>query len=159
MDAILDHPATGHATVRSMRANGGRAALNISHVAYPDLKFNTPSGKIEFVSARAEDMGLPALPVAPEPNVPDDALRRGIANGDAIEISNARGVFIARAKVTRRMPEGAVWMRDGWPRFNALTDGSPVLPEAALDTFPFSVGQAEFGARVQVAKTSQGSLP
>ena len=200
MDAVLDHPVTGHATVRSMRANGGRAALNISHAAYPDLKFNTPSGKIEFVSARAEDMGLPALPVAPEPNVPDDALvlahgrtfahfhsfydhgrvlpslaaretqpdlwmvpedalRRGIADGDVIEISNARGVFIARAKVTRRMPEGAVWMRDGWPGFNALTDGSPVLPEAALDTFPFSVGQAEFGARVQVAKTSQGSLP
>ncbi len=62
IDAILDHPATGHATVRALRAEGGIRALNISHVAHPDLVFPTPSGKVEFYSERAKSLGLPALP-------------------------------------------------------------------------------------------------
>jgi anaerobic selenocysteine-containing dehydrogenase len=68
IDAILDHPATGRATVAAMRAEGGIHALNISHVAHPDLAFPTPSRKVEFYSERAESLGLPALPVyAPLP--------------------------------------------------------------------------------------------
>jgi anaerobic selenocysteine-containing dehydrogenase len=63
IDAILDHPATGHATVASLRAQGGMGALRISHVAHPDLRFATPSGKVEFYSARAQELGLPPLPV------------------------------------------------------------------------------------------------
>jgi len=62
VDAILDHPCTGHATVASLRAQGGIGALNISHVANPTLDFATPSRKIEFYSARAESLGLPPLP-------------------------------------------------------------------------------------------------
>ncbi len=62
IDAVLDHPSTGHATVESLRANGGIAALNISHVAHPDHQYATPSGKLEFYSERAEQNGLPALP-------------------------------------------------------------------------------------------------
>ena len=65
IDAVLDHPATGHATVASMRADGGRAELRISHVAHPKFEFNTPSGKIEFRSDRAAAMGLPAMPEPP----------------------------------------------------------------------------------------------
>jgi anaerobic selenocysteine-containing dehydrogenase len=63
IDAIFDHPATGHATVADLAAEGGIRALRISHVAYPDLKFDTPSGRVEFVSERARRLGLPALPV------------------------------------------------------------------------------------------------
>ncbi|WP_112322116.1 molybdopterin-containing oxidoreductase family protein [Oceanibium sediminis] len=194
MNAALDHPVTGHATVESLRANGGRVALDISHLAYPTLEFSTPSGKIEFFSGRAADMGLPPLPQAParsqcgpltltngrtyahfhafydhgralptlaareaEPQLwiaPHDAEARGIAQGDAIEISNRRGSFAARALVTGRMPAGVVWMRDGWPGMNVLTDGGAVLPETALDTFPFSVGQANYGAEVEVRRRS-----
>ncbi|MEM9045774.1 MAG: molybdopterin-dependent oxidoreductase [Pseudomonadota bacterium] len=191
MNAALDHPATGHATVADLRANGGRVALDISHIAYPTLDFSTPSGRIEFYSERALSMGLPALPVADAvvqmptdlrlahgrtfahfhsfydharalptlaaredaPDLwmaPGDAEARGISDGDAIELSNERGVFSARAKVTPRIPTGAVWMRDGWPGFNVLTDGSPVLPGEALSAFPFSVGQSGFGALVNV---------
>lgn len=62
IDAILDHPSTGHATVAGMRANGGHAEQKISPVAYPTHKFHTPSGKVEFVSTRAAEIGLPALP-------------------------------------------------------------------------------------------------
>ena len=70
IDALLDHPSTGRATVAALRAEGGMRALRISHVAHPDRVFPTPSGKIEFYSARAEALGLPALPVyAPLPGV------------------------------------------------------------------------------------------
>jgi len=63
IDAILDHPATGHATVAALRAEGGSRALRISHVAHPDRVFPTPSRKVEFYSERAKTLGLPALPV------------------------------------------------------------------------------------------------
>ncbi|MFQ5827628.1 MAG: molybdopterin-dependent oxidoreductase [Candidatus Methylomirabilia bacterium] len=62
IDAILDHPSTGHATVAALRAEGGMRALRISHVAYPDRVFHTPSGKVEFYSERARTLGLPPLP-------------------------------------------------------------------------------------------------
>ena len=63
IDAILDHPSTRHATVAALRAEGGMRALEISHVAYPDLAFDTPSGNVEFYSERARALGLPPLPV------------------------------------------------------------------------------------------------
>ena len=63
IDAILDHPSTGHATVAALRAEGGMRALRISHVAYPDLAFDTPSGRVEFYSEKAKALGLPPLPV------------------------------------------------------------------------------------------------
>src|SRR5262249_24627210 len=63
IDAVLDHPATSHATVAGIRAAGGIHPLNVSHVAYPPLAFDTPSGKVEFVSERAKRHGLASLPV------------------------------------------------------------------------------------------------
>ncbi len=63
IDAILDHPSTEHATVAALRAEGGIRARRISPVAYPDLRFDTPSGKVEFYSDRAAALGLPPLPV------------------------------------------------------------------------------------------------
>jgi len=195
LDAILDHPATGHATVAALTAEGGMRALRISHVAHPDLTFPTPSGKVEFVSERAAALGLPALPVAgeasaepaypltlcqgrtlahfhgfydhgralptlakadPEPVLwisPADAAARGVANGAAIRLANARGAMQARARVTGRIPPGTVWMRDGWAGLNDLSAGAPALPDAAVDAFRalgFSGGQATFDTRVEV---------
>ncbi len=191
MDAALDHPATGHTTVEALRANGGRVALKVSHVAYPTYDFATPTGKIEFSSGRAADMGIPALPMPVDlggikdglilahgrtfghfhsfydhaqalPTLaaredqadlwiaPQDAADRGILDADPIELSNARGSFNARAKVTPRIPKGTVWIRDGWPGLNTLTDATSVLPLAALDAFAFSVGQSSYHARIEV---------
>ena len=62
IDAVLNHPSTGHATVASLRAQDGIGELNISHVAHIDHRYATPSGKIEFYSERAAEHGLPALP-------------------------------------------------------------------------------------------------
>ncbi|MEO1493112.1 MAG: molybdopterin-dependent oxidoreductase [Pseudomonadota bacterium] len=194
IDAVLDHPATGHGTVAEMRTNGGQLALNVSPTAYPTLQFHTPSGKIEFYSNSAEKMGLPPLPEAPDPTTdstgthlvlahgrtfthfhsfydhgsalpslasreqnpllwisPAEASTRGITDGASIQVSNTRGSFDAIAKVTPRMPDGAVWIRDGWPGYNALTGSRAVLPDAALDAFYFSVGQSAYQALVEVA--------
>jgi hypothetical protein len=63
LDAILDHPTTGHVTVASLRAAGGFAPLRVSAIAYADRKFDSPSGKVEFYSSQAEKLGLPPLPV------------------------------------------------------------------------------------------------
>ena len=192
LDALLDAPASGHATVAALRAEGGIRALDISHVAHPDLKFPTPSGKLELYSERAAALGLPALPVFeplggdaypltlrqgrtlthfhgfydhgralpslaaadPEPVLwiaPADAASRGLVDGAAIVIKNARGEMTARAPVTARVPAGTVWMRDGWAGLNSLTSGDPILPDAAVDALPFSAGQAAFDARVEVS--------
>ena len=62
IDAVLDHPSTGHASVASLRAQAGIGELNISHVAHIDHRYATPSGKVEFYSEQAAQHGLPALP-------------------------------------------------------------------------------------------------
>jgi anaerobic selenocysteine-containing dehydrogenase len=192
IDALIDHPSTGHATVAALRAEGGVRALRISHVAHPDRRFPTPSGKIEFFSAQARSLGLPELPLheplAAPPGYPlsfrqgrtltqfhafydqgralptlarldpvaqlwlsgPDAAARGIADGTAIRVFNARGEMRCRAHVTDRVLAGTVWMRDGWAGLNELTSGEAVLPDAAVEAFGFSGGQAAFDAAVEV---------
>jgi anaerobic selenocysteine-containing dehydrogenase len=192
LDSILDHPSTGHATAASLRAEGGIRALRVSHVAYPELRFDTPSGRVEFYSERALAYGLPPLPVYealpgspyplafrqgrtltqfhafydhgralptlarldPEPRLwisPVDAAARGLADGAPIRVYNERGEFVARALVTERVPQGTVWMRDGWDGLNRLTSGDACLPDEVVDLFGFSAGQAAFDAMVEVA--------
>ncbi len=197
LDAILDHPATGHATVASLRAQGGMGELRISHVANPTLDFDTPSRKIEFYSEDAARLGLPALPdwsvaagdAASHAGFPltltqgrtlthfhgfynngrelptlarrelqprvwisaADAAARGLSDGAPIRVYNARGELPALAQVTQKIPAGTLWLRDGWPGLNALTDSAAVLPDAAADRFAFSAGQSTFNARVEVA--------
>ncbi len=97
---------------------------------------------------------LPMLAAAdPEPYLwisLNDAVKRGLKEGDAIRIYNQRGEMHARAHVTDGIPSGTVWMRDGWLGINALTSGAAVLPDEAVDIFGFSGGQASFDASVEV---------
>ena len=192
INAIIDHPATGHASISSLRANDGNVPLKISHVAYPTHEYHTPSGKIEFFSAQAEAAGLPALPelaISRDKNYPltlcqgrtlshfhsfysqgqvlpslakhnttpilwlspEDAASRNLNDGDTISIYNDRGNFVAKAHVSNKILEGTVWMRDGWVGLNSVTSGKDVLPNEALNLFPFTVGQANFGAQVDVS--------
>ena len=192
LNAILNHPSTGYATVAALRGEGGIRALRISHVSYPDHAFDTPSGRVEFYSERARSLGLPALPLYQslpsstyplafrqgrtltqfhafydhgqalptlakadsEPWLwisPADADARGIDDGMPIRLFNERGEFHARARVTPKIPEGTVWMRDGWEGLNRLTSGEPCVPDEAVDLFSFSAGQASFDAMVEVA--------
>jgi anaerobic selenocysteine-containing dehydrogenase len=81
-----------------------------------------------------------------------DAAARQVCDGDAIKIYNERGEFRAKAQVTDNVLPGTVWMRDGWVGLNHLTSGDAVLTGDALSLFPFSVGQANYGARVEVGR-------
>ena len=50
-------------TVADLRQRGGYwQKSNLSHIAYPDLSFHTPSHKVEFWSERAQQVGLSPLP-------------------------------------------------------------------------------------------------
>ncbi len=82
---------------------------------------------------------------------PGDAETRNLADGAAVRVFNERGELKARARVTERIADGTVWMRDGWPGLNTLTSGAAVLPDAAVDLFEFAAGQAAFDALVEVA--------
>jgi anaerobic selenocysteine-containing dehydrogenase len=192
LDALLDHPSTGHATVKSLAARDGMEPLRISHVAYPDRRFDTPSGKVEFYSERAHRLGLSPLPIhedvtagpgqlvfrqgrtlthfhgfydhgralpslaAADPGpvlwmAPADAAARGIEDGAPVRIHNERGDFRANARVTPKIPSGTVWMRDGWEGLNRVTSGEALIPDEAVDIFPFAAGQAAFEAQVEVS--------
>ena len=194
LDIILDHPTTGHATVASLRAAGGFMPLQVPQVAYAEHNFDSPSGKVELYSSRAEKLGLPPLPVhedggrsaypltvsfgrtlthyhsfydegkalptlAAHNLMPElwisgaDAATRQLADGDKIKIYNERGELEAKAHVTDKVLPGVVWIRDGWVGLNSLTSGDAVLPGDALSLFPFSVGQASYGARVEVVRS------
>jgi anaerobic selenocysteine-containing dehydrogenase len=97
---------------------------------------------------------LPSLAaLEPEPVLwlsPVDAAAREVADGAAVRVFNERGELRARARVTDRVPARTVWMRDGWAGLNRLTSGEPCLPDAAVDVFGFSAGQATFDAAVEV---------
>ena len=80
----------------------------------------------------------------------EDARARDLTDGGPIRVYNQRGAFDAKAHFTDRIPSGVVWMRDGCVGMNRVTSGAPILPEKALDFFHFSVGQAEYDARVEV---------
>ena len=84
-----------------------------------------------------------------------DASARELQDGDPIRIFNDLGDFVAKVHVTDKMLEGTIWMRDGWVGLNNVTSGSDVLPDAALNLFPFTVGQTNFGAQVDVAGVSE----
>ncbi len=125
IDAILDHPATGHATVAALRAEGGMRALRISHVAYPTLKFDTPSGKIEFVSERARGLGLPALPV--HEDAPASAFPLMLRQGRTLTAFH--GFYDhgrALPTLARADPEPYVWMSLADAGARGVTDGAGV---------------------------------
>lgn len=193
IDAVLDHPCTGHATVESLRQAGGLLRLDIAHVAYTNETFATPSGKIEFYSEQASEHSLPPLPVyqprtknayplelrmgrsinhfhsfydsgralpslvrrdpAPELWVSAaDAAQRDIADRDRVAIHNQKARFVATAKVTDQIPAGTLWIHDGWPGLNDLTNSTAAIPDTATGLFPFSTGQAAYDAYVELAK-------
>lgn len=81
----------------------------------------------------------------------EDARARDIAERNQIRVHNDRGEANAVAAITDRVPAGTVWIHDGWPRFNSLSDGGKAIPDAATHIFPFNTGQAAFDAFVEVS--------
>jgi anaerobic selenocysteine-containing dehydrogenase len=67
VDALLAGLDGGSVTVDRLRVEEGRYAKQVASVAYADLRFPTPSGKLELYSARCAELGLSPLPVYEEP--------------------------------------------------------------------------------------------
>ncbi|MCC7412380.1 MAG: molybdopterin-dependent oxidoreductase [Gammaproteobacteria bacterium] len=140
IDAVLDHPATGHATVASLRAAGGIGAMNVSHVAHPDHRYLTPSGKIEFYSERAAAVGLPPLP---EP-APQEASRYPLALRNGRTLSHFHSFYDhgrALPTLAARDPQPELWLAPADAAARGITDGSDVRVHN---------DDGEFRARVRV---------
>jgi len=126
IDAILDHPSTGRATVASLRAQGGIGALHISHVAHPDHHYATPSGKIEFYSARAAGLGLPPLPVH-ETAARVPAYPLALAQGRTL--SHFHSFYDhgqALPSLARLESEPSLWLSPADAEARGIEDGAPI---------------------------------
>jgi anaerobic selenocysteine-containing dehydrogenase len=134
IDALLAHPATGHATVASLRAQGGIGALRISPVAHPDYRFSTPSGKVEFYSARAVTLGLPPLPVYEE--VAASAQCLALAQGRTLQHFHA---FYDHGRalptLARLDPEPCLWISPADATVRGLEDGAMLRLATERGTF------------------------
>jgi anaerobic selenocysteine-containing dehydrogenase len=125
IDALLDHPATGHATVAALRAQGGIGELRVSHVAHPDLRFSTPSGKVEFYAQRAVELGLPPLPVYEA--VPDTTPHLVLAQGRTLTHFHS---FYDHGRVLPTLakldPEPCVWISPADAAARQIEDGREI---------------------------------
>jgi anaerobic selenocysteine-containing dehydrogenase len=125
LDAILDHPATGHATVAQLRAEGGIRALRVSHVGHPTHVYPTPSGKVELYSARAAALGLPPLP-AYEPAA---SLPYPLAFRQGRTLTQFHGFYDhgqALPALARLDPEPRLWMAPADAAARGLEDGAAI---------------------------------
>ncbi|MGH7266375.1 MAG: molybdopterin-containing oxidoreductase family protein [Candidatus Rokuibacteriota bacterium] len=126
LDALLDHPSTGHASVAALRAEGGMRALDVSHVAHPDLRFPTPSGKVELYSERAAALGLSPLPVY-EPLPPSDGYPLAFRQGRTL--GHFHGFYDhgrALPSLARLEPEPELWLAPADAAARGVADGAPI---------------------------------
>ena len=135
IDAVLDHPATGHASIESLRANGGMAELQISHVAHTDHRYTTPSGKIEFYSKQAADSGCSPLPVhTPRAGSQDFPLE--LRTGRTINHFHAfYDSGRALPSLARRDKRPALWIAPGDALARDIADGDPITVYNERGTF------------------------
>jgi anaerobic selenocysteine-containing dehydrogenase len=144
IDALLDHPSTAHATVAALRAEGGIRALRVSPVAHPDLRFPTPSGKIELYSERARELGLPPLPVYE--SLPASPYPLAFRQGRTLtQFHSFYDHGRALPTLHRLDPEPALWISpdDAGPR--GIHDGQPIRLRNERGTF---AARAHVTARV-----------
>jgi anaerobic selenocysteine-containing dehydrogenase len=125
IDAILDAPATGHATVAALQAEGGMRALSVSHVGHPDLTFPTPSGKLELYSERAASLGLPPLPI--HEALPVSARPLTLRHGRTLTAFH--GFYDhgqALPSLAKADPEPVLWIAPADAEPRGIADGAPI---------------------------------
>jgi anaerobic selenocysteine-containing dehydrogenase len=135
LDAILDHQATGHATAAALAAEGGMRALRISHVAHPDLKFRTPSGKIELDSPRAAELGLPSLPV----HAPPASSSYPLTLCQGRTLNHFHGFYDhgrALPSLAKADPEPVLWISPADAAARGVTDGAAIRIVNQRGTMP-----------------------
>jgi anaerobic selenocysteine-containing dehydrogenase len=101
-------------------------ALDVSHVAHPDLRFPTPSGKVEFYSERAAGLGLPPLPVH-EPLPPSDGYPLAFRQGRTL--AHFHGFYDhgrALPSLARLESEPELWLAPADATARGVADGAPI---------------------------------
>jgi anaerobic selenocysteine-containing dehydrogenase len=125
LDDLLDHPSTGHATVAALSREGGIRALDISHVAYPDRRFDTPSGKVELASERARALGLGALPEW----IPATDSRYPLVFQQGRTLTHFHGFFDhgrALPSLAKADPEPCLWIAPADAQARRVADGGAI---------------------------------
>jgi anaerobic selenocysteine-containing dehydrogenase len=125
IDAILDHPSTGHATVAALTTEGGMRALHVSHVAYPDRRFDTPSGKIDLYSERAAALGFSPLPV--HDDLPVSSFPLTLRQGRTL--THFHGFYDhgrALPTLAKADPEPELWIASEDAAARAIADGAAI---------------------------------
>ena len=139
LNAILDHPATGRATVASLRAQGGIGELRISHVANPTLEFDTPSRKIEFYSEDAARLGLPALPAWQAVGDLEENSGYPLTLSQGRTLAHFHGFYNNGRELptlARRELEPRVWISTADAVARGLSDGAPIRVYNARGELP-----------------------
>jgi anaerobic selenocysteine-containing dehydrogenase len=133
MDAIFDHDAMHHTTVEALRAGDGFVPLAVAPVGHTDRKFATPSQKVEFVSERARQLGLPVLPIyeRPRENGPDapEAERYPLVFVQGRAITHFHGFYDhgqALPTLAKTDPEPRLWVNPSDAAARSLTEGAPI---------------------------------
>jgi len=126
IDALIDHPSTGHATVAALRAEGGIRPLRVSPVAHPDLRFPTPSGKVELYSERAAALGLPPLPVYEPPPAADGFPLRFRQGRTLTQFHGFYDHGRALPTLARVDPEPVLWIAPADAAARGIRDGAPI---------------------------------
>jgi anaerobic selenocysteine-containing dehydrogenase len=133
LDEMFDHDATRHARVADLRAGTQHVALDVSPVGHPDLRFPTPSGRVEFVSSRAVELGLPALPVY-EPRGESHAGSAGAARHPLVltqgrTLTHFHGFYDhgrALPSLAKADPGPRLWISPADAAARGLADGDPI---------------------------------
>ena len=133
VNAVLDPVGGGGLTVDRLRGQGGAQELRVSHVAYPDRQFHTPSGKVEFFSQRAVEVGLPALPAYEPPGetAPDSPLaeRYPLIFKQGRTFTHFHGFYLsgqALPSLAQADPEPTLWIHPADAAARSIQSGDPI---------------------------------
>jgi anaerobic selenocysteine-containing dehydrogenase len=134
LDALLAGLDEGRLTADRLRREDGMYEKRISHVAYPDHRYHTPSGKVELYSERAASLGLPPLPVYEPPaetpqSAPERASRYPLVFRQGRTFASFHGFYDeARAlpSLAKLSPAPELWISPADAQDRAIGDGERI---------------------------------
>jgi thiosulfate reductase/polysulfide reductase chain A len=94
-----------------------------NYLALKDLKFKTPSGKIEIIADKLENQGLKSLKPYEAPAVAEEGRFR-IAFGRCAV--HTQGHTVNNPLLSEQMPENVLWINKGVAEKMKIADGDPV---------------------------------
>jgi thiosulfate reductase/polysulfide reductase chain A len=113
------------ATIEDFKATGiVPLASSPKYHELEDLKFKTPSGKIEIISEKLEKQGLPSLLPYASPDSPPEGQFRLTFGRCAL---HTQGHTVNNPLLFEQMPENVLWINAKSAKSLGISDGSTVL--------------------------------